>query len=461
MYEGRLIQAPTLDEIRAVARDYEIMLVSILGALLDRYERNPAYPFIDTKLNILTGKDHPEPHDPSTDIRGKSAIYGTIQGRGLEALVGHLKWLPTCSVLSAVEITDWTQRLTAMVEGVFHHMESLRAENNDCVPGLMTPAGKAFVMGSDGRREFISLAGVRSTLADLFYSKGMLASALLLGEAEKVLGAKHRLRMVAANVITGWPGNQPRGKGRWNRPLTSGMITIGSFTLFADLLKEDEWFVWGELFIRHVLGTHINLGQFGDLQRYDHTEYVDVQGLPWHDERGRILLDPGHCLEFVGLASKLLLLVREKDNITREEQELLERCTHIFPKVLLRNFELGFNRQMGGVFKSVDLLTGEPINSDMPWWNLPEIMRAASELLLLMPTREGRKPLLQVIADCSNAFVSNFVNRDVYLMAYQTVGANGHPVDVIPLTSDLDPGYHTGLCIIDFLECLRRLEESG
>ncbi len=42
-------------------------------------------------------------------------------------------------------------------------------------------------------------------------------------------------------------------------------------------------------------------------------------------------------------------------------------------------------------------------------------------------------------------------------MAYQTVNAQGDPVDVIPATSDADPAYHTGLSIIDFIECIRKL----
>ena len=37
-------------------------------------------------------------------------------------------------------------------------------------------------------------------------------------------------------------------------------------------------------------------------------------------------------------------------------------------------------------------------------------------------------------------------------MAVQTVDEEGRPVDVIPATPDADPGYHTGLSIIDFLE---------
>jgi len=60
----------------------------------------------------------------------------------------------------------------------------------------------------------------------------------------------------------------------------------------------------------------------------------------------------------------------------------------------------------------------------------------------------------QVLADCSNAFLGRYVNPAVHLMAYQTRNARGEPIDVIPATPDADPGYHTGLAIIDFLRGL-------
>ena len=45
-------------------------------------------------------------------------------------------------------------------------------------------------------------------------------------------------------------------------------------------------------------------------------------------------------------------------------------------------------------------------------------------------------------------------------MAIQTRNADGEPVAVIPATSDADPGYHTGLSILDCLEVLRQQSES-
>ena len=93
----------------------------------------------------------------------------------------------------------------------------------------------------------------------------------------------------------------------------------------------------------------------------------------------------------------------------------------------------------------------------MPWWNLPETMRAAVELLLLNPDDDYTEEILQILMHCSNAFIKNYVNRDIHLMAYQTIDENGQPVDTIPATADADPGYHTGLSVIDFLDCLRKI----
>ena len=44
------------------------------------------------------------------------------------------------------------------------------------------------------------------------------------------------------------------------------------------------------------------------------------------------------------------------------------------------------------------------------------------------------------------------------MMAYQTRDALGKVIKVIPATPDADPGYHTGLSIIDFITILKRLK---
>jgi len=92
----------------------------------------------------------------------------------------------------------------------------------------------------------------------------------------------------------------------------------------------------------------------------------------------------------------------------------------------------------------------------MPWWNLPETMRAAIFAAAAAPSLRTRRVCLDVARKCSNAFLAHYVNPRVHGMAYQTRNAAGRPVHTIPATPDLDPGYHTGLSLIDFLRELPR-----
>lgn len=459
-YRGTRIAAPTREAVRQIIPDYEVMLVAALDVMLRRFERNPNYRFIDTKLSLLTGEEFPEAADPARDYRGKSAVYGWIQGRGLEALAGHIRWLPSCGVLSNPEKEERIGRLTAMLAALLDNLERLRAHNHRRVPFLMTPEGEPFTLDDQGRRAPLTLDPAQTTAADLFYSKGLLAAAALLGQTEKVAEAKAYFREVCANIVAGRhqlgqvsfdPKNQVAPvPGKHGHGMH--MIALGGYALAASLDGAEEWFTGGQAFIRHIIDRHIQQGQLPVLQPYDFVEAVDAQGNPWEDERG-ILCDPGHSLEFVGLAAKFLLVLKAKPNKTPEQEALLRECAALFPKVLAKNFENGLNRRVGGLCKAFDLRARRPINSDMPWWNLPETLRAAAELLHLSPP-ETHAACLSVLQQASNAFVTHFVNRDVHLMAYQTVDEHGTPVEVIPATPDADPGYHTGLSLIDFLVCL-------
>ena len=64
---------------------------------------------------------------------------------------------------------------------------------------------------------------------------------------------------------------------------------------------------------------------------------------------------------------------------------------------------------------------------------------------------EERARCLEILRDTHNAF-RHFIRTDLHLMAYQTRSIGGKPVDAIPATADADPGYHTGLSLIDAIE---------
>jgi len=455
-----LITEPTDDAIRAARVSHETMLISVLDTILERHERDPGYPFIDTKLNLITGEDFAPGADPARDVKSKRVVYGWIQGRGLEALAGHAEWLPACSVLSKMETRDRSERLRRMISGVLETMEALRGRNHGRVTFMMTPEGQPLGLSDDGTLESIELDPAVRTFGDLFYSKGLYAAARALGLEAKTAEAEAYFRDVVTRIEAGGfvtdqisfdPKNKVRpvpGRSR------QGPYMIGLFgiSLVAGATGSAEWLDRGGRFIRRILDHHVVHDRHSGLEPFDFIEAIDEAGRPWMDD-GVILCDPGHALECVGAIARFLTVVR-KLGAAEIPNSLLDECRRVLPNVLVHVFRLAWNPTAGGICKTYDLAGRRPHNDDMPWWNLPETIRSAALLLRLFPDMANAVDVRQVLADCSNAFLGRYVNPAVHLMAYQTRNARGEPIDVIPATPDADPGYHTGLAIIDFLRGL-------
>ncbi|MGH7142616.1 MAG: hypothetical protein ACREJ2_00610 [Planctomycetota bacterium] len=475
------IAAPTLGAVRAVAADWEALVVDILDHILTRHERHADYPFIDTKLNLITGEEFPTPttaEEQAQDFKGPTAVYGWIQGRGLEALVGHARWLPECTVLPARERTALEERTRAMIARVLEAMETLRARMNGRVPFVFTPEGQPFERDpATGRRRAMDGAPATCGFGDCFYVKGLQAAARYLAQPARQQESRAYMRLIADDIASGrFQGEYLRFDPQHGPAEGSGrtahgprMIAIGCAALFArHFPTEDEWFDLGCEYIRYILSRHVHLGQLPPLnlpagapgiQLYDMFEATDAQSRPWREPDGRILSDPGHSTEFVGLACKFLFELERRPHKTPAQEMLLTEARAQFPAILLRNFRNGFRAPVGGICKSFDLVARQPVNADLPWWNLPETMRAAVHVLRLCPGLDAatQRELWEVVQACSNGSFRTFVNGKVHRMAYQTVSPEGRPIPVIPATPDADPGYHTGLCVIDFLRALARL----
>jgi hypothetical protein len=439
-------------------KDYEAILLANLDALIARYENDPNYQLIDTKLNLITGEDFTRATSSRNDFKSRTCVFGWIQGRGLEALVGHARWLPTCSIQAADEKEVRLRSLDRMIREIFAKLEGFRQKTHGHLFFTMSPDGDAFKIDAEGRKIPVDLQGAPSNFSDLFYVKGLLAAAVYLQDETKIAEAKTYFREIVCDLENGRfrsdqfsfdpknqvapiPGKYPQGPR---------MIALGGLALFTQLLQEPEWIDKGFDFIDHILSRHVNLEGREGFQAYDFWEAVDEAGRPWQ-ENGAILSDPGHALEFVGLAARFLLAIGETSLLSESQQCSLEAYRRILPEILARNFQNGF-QPVGGICKSFDLVSRQPLNRDMPWWSLPETMRAAAKLLVFAPRTSLQSR--EILAKCSNAFFRNFVNPEVHLMAYQTVAVTGRPADVIPATPDADPGYHTGLSMIDMLKCL-------
>lgn len=453
-YEGVVLpEGPSKADLLCIVPDYETMLVTVMAVLADRYDRDPAYPFVDTKLDLITGQDF-LPDDP---IRGRGAVYGWIQGRGLEALAGHCQWMRRRGLGA-----DLIPRLEGMMREVLAKLREIRAQNAGHLAFFMSPEGDPFRLDGTGRPERFAFASdAPYGFSDLFSAKGMYAAASYLGEdVVKDEALDYCLRVDRA-IWTGRfqndqvsldPKNPVMVKSGYH-PHGPFMIQMGTAALLVEQ-EEKEGVEMGLRVIRHEFEYYINVdGRVSDLAAWDLWEAVDDERQPFRED-GVVVSDPGHALECVGLALKFTEAVKTHGGADDALMAEIREIERVMPQVLERNFENGFLREPGGICKVFDLVSRQPLNTDLPWWNLPETMRAAAYCCCVAMDDETKRRCLAILRDCHNVFVQHYVRPDLHLMSYQTLAETGEPVDVIPATADADPGYHTGLSVIDFLDLL-------
>lgn len=445
---------------------FEPMLLAVLQAILDRFDPQGHYPFIDTKLNLITGVDFVPPASSQQDFRSRNVIFPWIQGRGLEALAGHFSWLPHCSALSPADARTLQQRIRSQSRAVLDRMEKLRARNHGYLPFMMTPDGRPIDVAPDGSSRLLPPIdeNAPTTFSDLFYAKGLAAAGRLLNDSAAMNQAKGLFRRVLSDIQTqqfrsGQISFDPKNRvihAPEKQAHGPHMIAIGGLALFTEIFPEpNEWASIGNKFISHILNQHVNHGQWPDLPDAILLESITAAtGAPWEEKNGSLLCDPGHSLEFVGLTTKFVVAAH-RAGISVPLDDWLPSLEKVFHTAL----HYGWNQKTGGIYKTIDARTGVPLNSDMPWWPLPETIRAATGLSVLQTLssktcveRKNAAPHLpNIVHKCAVTFLTRFVNPRVHAMAYQTLSADGIPVPTIPATPDADPGYHTGLSLIDHL----------
>ena len=354
-FHGVLLpEEPTIDQVREIVPDYTEMLLRVMTALADRADRHPDYPFVDTKLDLITGGDFPE-EDP---IRGRETIYGWIQGRALEALAGHCIWIHRQGLG-----TGLLARLQALMRRTLFQLRQMRRSNNGRLSFFMTPEGAPFKLGADGQKEFFKLDPNICGTSDLFCAKGMLAAARVLGDLEATDEARAYCHQVddaiwqdryasdqqpldPKNPVTPVPGRHPHGQF---------MIQIGTAAMMAAMEANRDSIPLGLRLIRHELRHHANLeNRLSELEEFDFWEAIDDEGQPYRDG-DTIVCDPGHALEFVGLALKFTSLVKHLGLASDQQLIEIDTIETALPPLLLHIFDLGFLPGPGGIIKAYDL----------------------------------------------------------------------------------------------------------
>lgn len=459
-YTGRLLpNEPSIDDLRGAMREHAAIVIAIMTHVADRYERSAHPGLIDTKFDIVSGEDFPE-----DDVRGLRTVYGWIQGRALEALVGHARW---------IEAHPWADpegtlqpRLKRMVREVYERLESMRQQNDGRLFFFMDPDGSPFTFSAQGERVPHAIdRDAPYNFSDLFGSRGLLAAAIYLGATWDVHKARAYCLTVEEAILDGGfqsdqqklPPYSDTAVTEPSRRFSHAPFTIQLATpaLMALHWKDPAYIVRGLRLMQHVMERHVNLsGRQPLLRPYDFWEFVDEHGQPSAAD-GVVLADPGHSLEFVGLGLKLTRAAR-RIGVSADQLEPFEVPMH---GILSRAFDNGFAPATGGIYKGIDLLTRTPIDETMPWWSLPETMRAAA-LCWSIGGPQQRKRALEIFAACHNSFVAHYVLPERHLFAVQARhGRTGEVAHVIPATADADPGYHTGLSLIDVMDVVE--QETG
>ena len=408
------------------------ILTDSMTLIADRFDRGN-YPFIDTKFDIVSGRDYGENDEP---FRRKECVYSWIQGRGLESLAKHVRYF------RANGNAELAARLEKMMRVVAAETERLRAINLGQLPFAMSPEGKTFFEQEPSAGNF----------SDSFYSKGIYGAGDVLGivaykTAGKTLFNKVLNAIREQTFRTDQQSFDPKNKvafvpGKF--PQGPRMIALGGL---ADMLAAEpadrQWADTAEEFIRFIMENHVNHGQHAEVQMWDFVESLDSKNCCWKDG-DMVFSDPGHALEFVGLAGKCLLILQKQGR----KAGLIADAGKILPEVFNHVFDYGFNPKSGGICKGYDLTSRKPSNTDMPWWNLPETVRAGAQLLRLYPGCKTAA-IASRTGEAMQAFVQGFLQKNGF--GCQTRDVEGKIIQVIPAVSDADPGYHTNLSLMDVL----------
>ncbi len=514
-----LSDSPAFEEIAGVFPFYYDWLPRVIEWMVERFENRPDYPFLDTKYDVINRRDF----SSADGLRGPDGIFGWIQGRGLEALAYHAEWLRDSSRVDP-EMKSLVDRIECVVSTLYHTLREIRSNNHGHLCFLMDREGNRIEPDMGGRSSTRRPGAARGAdreveddiycFADMFCAKGMFAAASLLSDRAGLDEAREYLRAIESSLWDGGFRNgqvtlqengrvkseDTRVRAQSNQKQAQGahlgahLREQGPYMIFLGALATvvgrpgEEWEEWasesGTRIIDHIMRYHVAHDDVeGSIRKNDLWERVNEDGLPAVED-GKIVSDPGHSLELVGLAATFLQRMRRSGSVVSEydrgdggggstrrhgaqhrsgrhrgvgiHDRKIRGYEERLPAILFRNFSNGFQDRAGGICKTFDCISRRLINDDMPWWSLPETMRSAVTAYRYTHDERDRARCLEIFSKCHNAFLQHYIRPTQPPLWAQTRDAHGDIVDVIPSCSDVDPGYHTNMSVI---EAMRTAEE--
>lgn len=357
--------------------------------------------FLNTKVNSLSLTDYGD----ADGVRGPAYLYGWIQGRGLEAVATHAEFFETQEPALVAELDHAGFAL-------YQALRDLQRRDGHgyfCYNGNLDP----FYVSPDGTLHRQSAADQVFTYSDAFFAKGLIAGAARYAPADLPEHIAYLSQVIDSIEQRRFQKDErcrlsPRMAMEEPEDFGPRMILLGAAGLLHRL-ERSEHSAFADRFIAHVLESHFD-PESGLLRNVPGTDACNV----------------GHAIEFVGFA-----LGHLRDSA---EPALVQQLR----SVLISSFTRGFINP--GLCLSVSIATGNPLSPYCPWWSLPETIRSAA----LCFAASGDGEILRIWEQADDAFFTHYWRGS---LAYQTLTRNG-PIDFVPATPDLDPGYHTGLSLL-------------
>ena len=385
-----------------------------LDWMLDRPALRGA--FLNTKMNHITGRDF----TLADGWKGPQTILGWIQGRGLEALVTHASFFDH-------EDAEFAKRLDGAGKRLFEALSELYAKSGKGFFAYDEALNPVYP-DVDGQLHAQALNADLSTFSDIFIVKGLLAASLRYDRAQVPTYLKALHKIVADIEAKRFVSNERQRLGDEAVAKEPGdygprMIMIGGAAMLKRFgLGGEAGF--GLRFIKHILDTHQAVSP-----AIASPVLLDLPDQP--------ICNPGHALEFSGFGLEFLCGQADAETLSGLQS------------LIKNHFALGFSPP--GIRLKVDSVTGESLSPYFPWWSVAETIRAAA-----LGFEHGQdKAILAIWQQAHEAFFNGYW-QTLPAIAYQTKTVEG-PVDFVPSTPDLDPGYHTGMSLLTAIEAIDRL----
>jgi len=413
-----------------------------IEAAVDRFKRTKSTSgWMDMKFDPVNGEER----DASLEYYRKDRVYGWIQGRGLESLTGHLRWLETLPGYRTLE----GKELLEVAESLYSKLMKT------CFP----PSGiKAyFVMDLSGSPIGHHCEGRETTLSHLFVLRGLLAFAMHRGYSEDLSRIADALRVAVDASIRGECVNDQikfddSGELAFSidrKGYEGQMISIGACELLFASSKAEEDKSRGVEIIRSVLSKYVFKTELPGLFLID---AFDREGLPAR-QNGHLTTNPGHALEFVGLALQYLrhtAATATQFDLSDKEVPGADKDSMIDTLFSLASRYTRIARAPhGGIVLSMDAETGAVLNGNCPWWSSFETARTFAEMYLASGDEAGKRYCAAQIKSYIRCIEEVYLKPSLIGIPVQAVSISGDVARVIPATPDIDAGYHTGMPLID------------